>query len=98
MKKVLLAMMIALCLTGVTKAQTIVVTGATIIDGNGGTPIRDGVIVINDKRIAAVGSKSSVNVPPGAQEIRVRRLGAARRVGCRRCGCARRRCRRHRLT
>jgi imidazolonepropionase-like amidohydrolase len=69
MKKVLLAihlaMMFALCLTSATEAQTIVLTGATIIDGNGGTPIRDGVIVINDKRIVAVGPRSSVSVPAG---------------------------------
>lgn len=74
MKKVLLAihlaMMFAVCLTSATEAQTIVLAGATIIDGNGGTPIRDGVIVINDKRIVAVGPRSSVSVPAGAQEIR----------------------------
>jgi len=71
MKRLLVAMMIAFCLVGATKAQTVVVTGATIIDGNGGTPIRDGVIVINDKLIAAVGPRSAVSVPAGAHEIRV---------------------------
>jgi imidazolonepropionase-like amidohydrolase len=71
MRKLLVATMIALCLAGATRSQTLVITGATIIDGNGGTPIRDGVIVVNEKRIVAVGRRSSVRVPAGAQEIPV---------------------------
>ncbi len=42
--------------------DTVVVRGATIIDGRGGTPIRDGVIVIASQRIVAVGPRGSV--PP----------------------------------
>jgi imidazolonepropionase-like amidohydrolase len=52
-------------------AQTLALTGATIIDGNGGTPIHDGVIIIQDKRIAAVGPRSSVSVPAGAREVKL---------------------------
>jgi len=45
------------------------IVGATIIDGNGGAPISDGVIVITGDRITAVGARGSVSVPGSAQVI-----------------------------
>jgi imidazolonepropionase-like amidohydrolase len=45
------------------------VVGATIIDGNGGPPVTDGVVVVTNGRIASVGPRSSVAVPAGAQTI-----------------------------
>jgi len=50
-------------------AQVTALTGATVIDGNGGTPIPDAVIVIAGRKIAAVGPRSSVSVPAGAQRM-----------------------------
>ncbi|HEX3877805.1 MAG TPA: amidohydrolase family protein, partial [Bryobacteraceae bacterium] len=50
-------------------AQTIAITGATVIDGNGGAPKADAVIVIQDKRIASIGDRASAQVPVGAQVI-----------------------------
>jgi imidazolonepropionase-like amidohydrolase len=44
------------------------IIGAEIIDGNGGAPIKDGVIVIDGKRISAVGDRSTP-VPPHAKRI-----------------------------
>jgi len=44
------------------------ITGATIIDGNGGEPIRDGVIVIQDGRIVRLGARSTP-VPVQARRI-----------------------------
>lgn len=41
-------------------------TGATIIDGSGGEPIQDGVLLIQDGRIIAVGSKAEVKIPEKA--------------------------------
>ncbi len=41
-------------------------TGATIIDGSGGTPIADGVLLLQDGRIVAVGSKAEAAIPEGA--------------------------------
>src|ERR1700741_689100 len=38
-------------------------TGATIIDGNGGEPIVDGVLLVKDGHVAAVGSRNSVDIP-----------------------------------
>ena len=64
-----LLILILLCLgfAQAGKSQTLALTGATIIDGNGGAPIHDGVIVVKDKRIVAVGPRGSVSVPAGAR-------------------------------
>jgi len=48
-----------------------VFTGATIIDGNGGDPIQNGVIVIHHGRVIAVGPKGTVTIPRQAQVIDV---------------------------
>jgi imidazolonepropionase-like amidohydrolase len=50
-------------------AQVTALTGATIIDGNGGAPISDGVIVITDKKITAIGAKGKVLIPQNARQV-----------------------------
>jgi imidazolonepropionase-like amidohydrolase len=50
-------------------STTTVLVGATIIDGTGGPPITDGAIVITGSRIAAVGPRSRVEVPPDAIRV-----------------------------
>jgi imidazolonepropionase-like amidohydrolase len=40
-------------------------TGATIIDGSGADPVHDAVLLIEHGRVAAVGSKESVQIPEG---------------------------------
>ena len=45
--------------------------GATVIDGNGGDPIPDGVVVVRGARVAAVGPRASTPVPRGARVIDV---------------------------
>ena len=51
-----------------TNAGVIAIVGATIIDGNGGVPIDNGVILIEDKRIVAVGDHST-RIPARARKI-----------------------------
>ncbi|WP_260928337.1 amidohydrolase family protein [Novosphingobium sp. 9] len=48
-------------------AAPIALVGARIIDGNGGTPIENGTILIDGSRIVAVGT--NVAIPKGAQRI-----------------------------
>ncbi len=48
---------------------TIVITGGRVIDGLGGEPIEDGVVVIEDERITAVGSARDVDAPDGGEVI-----------------------------
>jgi imidazolonepropionase-like amidohydrolase len=47
----------------------LVITDVRILDGNGGPPIEQGVIVIDGRRIEAVGPKSAVRVPASAKRI-----------------------------
>src|SRR4051812_12642956 len=79
MKKVIFCGTIVSCLavlsTGVLgpvkaqQQQTIVIQGGTLIDGNGGAPVLNTVIVIQGNRIAAVGRAGQVQAPAGAQTI-----------------------------
>ncbi len=41
-------------------------TGATLIDGSGGEPIQDGVLLIQNGRIVAVGARAEVEIPERA--------------------------------
>ena len=51
----------------------VAITGGTIIDGNGGAPVGDGVVVVSGHRITAAGPRSSVPVvPAGATTIDAR--------------------------
>lgn len=74
----------ALCtivLTQVTVAQSpgapgerkgtgvVVLKAARIIDGRGGEPIRNGVVVVSDDKIMAVGSLASITIPAGSRTI-----------------------------
>ena len=52
--------------------QTLAVTGATVIDPLAGVPLEDGVVVMTDGRIMAVGAAGSVDVPAGTSVIDAR--------------------------
>ena len=53
------------------RSEEIFYSGATIIDGNGGTPIVDGVLVTKGKFILSVGPKGSIDIPKNAKIINV---------------------------
>jgi imidazolonepropionase-like amidohydrolase len=48
------------------------IVGGTVIDGNGGAPIADAVIVIDGARIRAIGPRSAVTIPADARQIDAR--------------------------
>ena len=48
---------------------TVVLKAAQIIDGTGAAPIKNGVIVVTDDKIVAIGPSSSVKIPEGAKII-----------------------------
>ncbi len=56
-------------MTAVAGGMTALV-GATLIDGNGGPPIRNSMILVSDKRIAAIADQSAA-IPSEARVIRV---------------------------
>ena len=50
-------------------AAQVVIDGGTLIDGNGGAPVRDAQIVIQANRIVKIGKKGDA-IPAGARVIR----------------------------
>lgn len=64
------AVVMAAAALGSVHAEPIALVNGTILDGNGGTPIRDGVLVIDGKRITAVGGPRTA-IPVGARRIDV---------------------------
>ncbi len=48
---------------------TIVLRAAQLIDGTGAEPIKNGVIVVTDNKITAVGSRETIKIPGGAKII-----------------------------
>ena len=53
-------------------APVLALVGATLIDGNGGTPVPDAVVLIQGKTILKAGPASAVKVPEKAETIDVR--------------------------
>src|SRR5262249_35838861 len=50
-------------------APEIAITGATVIDGNGGAPIPDAVIVVSGGKIAEFGPRTKMKLPTGVTVI-----------------------------
>lgn len=48
---------------------TIVLRAAQIVDGTGGEPVKNGVVVVTDDKIVAVGTAATVKIPGGARVI-----------------------------
>jgi imidazolonepropionase-like amidohydrolase len=49
--------------------ETLVIRGGTLIDGTGGAPVRDALVVIRGDRIVAAGPRAQVQAPKGARVI-----------------------------
>ena len=49
--------------------QALVIQGGTLIDGNGGAPVANSVVVIQGNQITAAGPAAQVQIPAGAQVI-----------------------------
>ena len=67
-----LASVLALCVWAGASANAqdqnlLVITGGTLIDGNGGAPFANSVIVIEGSRITEIGTQGEVEIPEAAQ-------------------------------
>ncbi len=49
--------------------QALVIQGATLIDGNGGAPIANSVIVVEGNRVTTAGAAGQVQIPDGADIV-----------------------------
>ena len=49
--------------------QVIAIMGARLIDGRGGDPLPDSVVIVQGKRITAVGEPGQVEIPQGAEIV-----------------------------
>jgi hypothetical protein len=54
------------------QSTTTALVGGTVIDGNGGTPITDAVVVVTGSRITAVGPRANVRIPADANQVDAR--------------------------
>ncbi|NQW03485.1 MAG: amidohydrolase family protein [Acidobacteria bacterium] len=52
-----------------TGGQTLALVGGTLIDGFGGVPLHNSVVLVQGERIVAVGRVGTLAVPPGAEVI-----------------------------
>ena len=50
-------------------AKTLAITGATLIDGNGGPAVKDSVVIVSKGRIAGAGARGAVMIPRGAKVV-----------------------------
>jgi imidazolonepropionase-like amidohydrolase len=71
MKKRLAALLLLVLPSLGAAADVKVITGANVVNLEGAEPLRDAVVVIQGERIAAVGPRGKVDVPDGAEEIRL---------------------------
>jgi imidazolonepropionase-like amidohydrolase len=49
--------------------DVLALVGATVIDGNGGSPLRDATVILGNGTIAAVGPRSAIRIPAGARTV-----------------------------
>jgi imidazolonepropionase-like amidohydrolase len=49
--------------------QTLVIQGGTLIDGNGGDPVENAIVVIEGNQIVAAGPAAAITIPAGAETI-----------------------------
>lgn len=71
MHKLLLALSAALLATfaGAATAATTAIINANVVRLDGGAPLENAVLLVEDERIAAIGSASEVSVPAGVEVI-----------------------------
>lgn len=66
---VCICLCVAAAVLSSSQSATTAITGATLIDGNGGAPVTDSLILISDGRIVAAGPRASTPIPSGATII-----------------------------
>ena len=65
----LAASVFAMLLATGAQARTLALVGGTLIDGYGGPPLRNSVVLVEGERVAAVGQVGTLAVPAGAEVV-----------------------------
>ncbi len=80
MRLLIVAMLLATELSGQgptrDSARVLVLVGGNLIDGHGGPPMRNSVILVKGQRITAVGTVGSLALPSGAEVISTEGMSA----------------------
>lgn len=69
MKKIVSLLLLILSIYTHTQSQIKALVGGTLIDGYGGKPLRNSVIIIEGARIKAIGQVGQIQIPAGAEII-----------------------------
>lgn len=65
-----LAIVLAICAPVLAQgSSTVAIVGAQLIDGNGGPPLHRSVVIIEGKKITAVGREGELAIPAGAKVV-----------------------------
>src|SRR5258706_7817624 len=65
--------LLSLCVSGgAAGAETIALYVDRLIDGSGGAPVKNAVIVIDGNRVKAAGPHGGVEIPAGAKAVRTK--------------------------
>jgi imidazolonepropionase-like amidohydrolase len=67
MKSLITALLVVFSI--VVSAQTKALVGGTLIDGFGGKPLQNSVVIIEGERIKAIGTVGNIEIPKGAEII-----------------------------
>ena len=54
--------------------HVVAIVGATLIDGRGGAPLMDAVVIVRGEKIVAVGNRTAMSIPAGAEVIEAKGL------------------------
>src|ERR1700730_5527695 len=59
---------------GAGSPPVLAIVGGMLVDGNGGSPVHDSVVVVQGSTIVTTGSRGTVSIPTGAKVIDARGL------------------------
>ena len=69
LRRIALAALVSSILAPAASAATLALVGGTLIDGFGGPPLADSVILVEDQRIRAIGQVGQLAVPQDAEVV-----------------------------
>ncbi|NJN41453.1 MAG: amidohydrolase family protein [Flammeovirgaceae bacterium] len=69
MNKIIVILLLTISISGMSQTKMTALVGGTLIDGFGGKPLQNSVILVEDQRIKAIGQVGSLSIPANAEII-----------------------------